>query len=374
MTKYFCHDIDMHNNRKIAALEAKHGLVGYAICCKLLEVLAARDSHIIVFDDVEYEMYAAEFRCDADTLQMVISDAVRLRLFQADGDTIFCESLQERFGGYDIKAAQIRQDNEQIRKACEQKREEIKQVRSEAAKRRWSSTEPMSNDAIAQQLTDVQNEEQSDFAHENTVCNSTSEAKNAKLSKCHENAEIVCKRMQTMQNFIQTSANACKTYANVNIYKNKNKNKNININTLSNASTCACTREGEAPPGDEQGENLTDMCTDLVNDIGYLEQLAMNRKTSIDFIRNKLLEFHRYAWEIGERTYTNKRHIQGFFVNWLNRQNEKQKQNEQRANQFRTQSANAATKAEANSAAIAAWSARESMRQQEMGREEPDPF
>lgn len=93
---YFSHDNDMRDNPRIKALRAKHGLVGYAIYCMMLEVLTKADKFTIQVDELTMEILGGDFGIDAEELERIIDSFRRLKLFDPNAEYIKCPALIER--------------------------------------------------------------------------------------------------------------------------------------------------------------------------------------------------------------------------------------------------------------------------------------
>lgn len=92
---YFPHDKHMRHHRKLKAIEAQFGLVGYAMWCKLLEVLTDCKHFQMVYNEEETELLAADWGVSATEISRFISFCTRLRMIVAENGVLYSPSLIE---------------------------------------------------------------------------------------------------------------------------------------------------------------------------------------------------------------------------------------------------------------------------------------
>jgi len=93
---WFPHDFDMHLDRRVRALRAKHGLVGYAVYVMTLEVLTDSRRFEVADTDEELAMLAADFDVEPATLVAIIDTCASLGLLQREDGYLRCKRLAER--------------------------------------------------------------------------------------------------------------------------------------------------------------------------------------------------------------------------------------------------------------------------------------
>lgn len=94
---YFTHDSAMRNDIKIRALRRKFGHVGYAVWNYLLEALTDSENFRIVWNEMNVELYAADFDVDVPQLTEIVAYCITLDLFQMEEGCLSSRTLCERF-------------------------------------------------------------------------------------------------------------------------------------------------------------------------------------------------------------------------------------------------------------------------------------
>lgn len=94
---YFSHDSGMRNDPKIKALRKKHGFMGYAIWCYLLEVLTASDFFEHKWSELNKELLSGDFDCDTTDLDSIIEYCVKIELLVLDNGVLYSNQLKKRF-------------------------------------------------------------------------------------------------------------------------------------------------------------------------------------------------------------------------------------------------------------------------------------
>ena len=90
MARWFSHDSNARNSKKLFRVRQKFGAAGYGIYFMLIEMLRDADDNYLVLD---YDMLAFDIREDAELIRHIIED---FGLFCINGDTFTSEGLQER--------------------------------------------------------------------------------------------------------------------------------------------------------------------------------------------------------------------------------------------------------------------------------------
>lgn len=192
--KYYCHDTNMRNNRKVLALRAKFGSDGYAVWSMLLEVLTTADNYEIEFDEIGKAICAADFNMDAEHVEEIVEYCTRLHLLQLEDEILSCPALTERFAAVEDKATTI------------------SEKRREAGRKGMQSRYNSANNDL-------------------TNDNKTDNSPNKDLTKSNKDL--------TKKDFVITSDNKDLTKSN-NLIKNKNKIENKNkdnyLTTFDNSS------------------------------------------------------------------------------------------------------------------------------------------
>lgn len=93
--EYFPHDKHMRHHRKLKAIEAQFGLVGYAMWCKLLEYLTDRDHFQMDYNDEEVELLAADWGVSATEITRFIGFCARLKMIVAENGVLYSPSLNK---------------------------------------------------------------------------------------------------------------------------------------------------------------------------------------------------------------------------------------------------------------------------------------
>jgi hypothetical protein len=109
-TDWFKHDSDMRNDPKILALRSKFGFEGYGIWCMLLETLSDSAGFRIKWTPEEIELYAGDYRMDAERLTEIVAYMARLKLLTIEKKTLYCPKHVER-----LKSLIEKREREQIR-------------------------------------------------------------------------------------------------------------------------------------------------------------------------------------------------------------------------------------------------------------------
>lgn len=94
---YFSHESEMRNDVKIKALRRKFSHTGYAVWNYLLEVLTDAEGFTIRWEELDIELYAADFDLDASELTEIVNYCLRLDLLQLDGNMLSCRNLTSSF-------------------------------------------------------------------------------------------------------------------------------------------------------------------------------------------------------------------------------------------------------------------------------------
>lgn len=94
---YFSHESEMRNDVKIKALRRKFSHTGYAVWNYLLEVLTDAEGFAIRWEELDIELYAADFDLDTSELTDIVEYCLKLGLLQLDGNCLTCQNLTSSF-------------------------------------------------------------------------------------------------------------------------------------------------------------------------------------------------------------------------------------------------------------------------------------
>jgi hypothetical protein len=93
---YFSHDTEMRNDIKIKALRRKFNHLGYSVWIMLLELLASNEYFEYEWNDLNIELLAPDFDCDADEIKSIVEYCIKLNLLQITNGYLHCEKLTIR--------------------------------------------------------------------------------------------------------------------------------------------------------------------------------------------------------------------------------------------------------------------------------------
>lgn len=96
---YFSHESEMRNDVKIKALRRKFSHTGYAVWNYLLEVLTDAEGFSIRWEELDIELYAADFDLDVTELVDIVNYCIKLGLLQISNGMLFCSNLTSSFEG-----------------------------------------------------------------------------------------------------------------------------------------------------------------------------------------------------------------------------------------------------------------------------------
>lgn len=94
---YFSHESEMRNDVKIKALRRKFSHTGYAVWNYLLEVLTNADGFSIKWEELDIELYAADFDLETNELTEIVDYCLKLGLLQMEGNILCCRNLTSSF-------------------------------------------------------------------------------------------------------------------------------------------------------------------------------------------------------------------------------------------------------------------------------------
>lgn len=78
---YFSHDTDLFNDPKIKVIKAKHGLIGYAVYLRLLELIYNEHGYYIPIDDDFNILFVDDNNISIDAYMNVLNDCINRDLF-----------------------------------------------------------------------------------------------------------------------------------------------------------------------------------------------------------------------------------------------------------------------------------------------------
>ena len=93
---YFSHDNNMRNDRKIKALRAKFGHVGYSVYNMILETLSENNLLLIEWVDAEIELISGDFGIHSEELISIINYACTIKLLKLSNNYLYCPQLDAR--------------------------------------------------------------------------------------------------------------------------------------------------------------------------------------------------------------------------------------------------------------------------------------
>ena len=94
---YFSHESEMRNDVKVKALRRKFSHTGYAVWNYLLEVLTDAEGFSIKWEELDIELYAADFDLETTELIEIVDYCIRLGLLQKENNYLFCSNLTASF-------------------------------------------------------------------------------------------------------------------------------------------------------------------------------------------------------------------------------------------------------------------------------------
>ena len=109
--EYFTHDSGMRNDVKIRALRRKFSHMGYAVWNYLLEALTDSTDFRIKWDEVNIDLYSADFDVTQEELAEIVTYCIKIDLLKIDteGGYIYSETLCERFNSLIYKRSKDRE-------------------------------------------------------------------------------------------------------------------------------------------------------------------------------------------------------------------------------------------------------------------------
>lgn len=93
---YFSHDTEMRNDIKIKALRRKFNHLGYSVWIMLLELLSSNEYFEYEWNELNIELLAPDFDCDADEIKSIVDYCIKLNLLQITNGYLHCEKLTIR--------------------------------------------------------------------------------------------------------------------------------------------------------------------------------------------------------------------------------------------------------------------------------------
>jgi hypothetical protein len=102
---YFSHDSNMRDHRKIKALRANFGHLGYSIFNMLLETLAYSENLRFKNSDIEIEFLAGDFQIEKNQLIKIIEYLEKIGLIKNEHDYIYSPGMIDRLDGLLSKRA-----------------------------------------------------------------------------------------------------------------------------------------------------------------------------------------------------------------------------------------------------------------------------
>jgi len=93
-TLYFQHDYNPFEDIRFEALVANHGVIGYGIFWRLIEMLHTSADHLLAFDDCVYESVSGKLSVPTNQVKIIIEDCIKkYHLFQSNGEVFWSERV-----------------------------------------------------------------------------------------------------------------------------------------------------------------------------------------------------------------------------------------------------------------------------------------
>lgn len=80
--EYFSHDVSLSSDDKVQFIEAKHGIIGYAVFCKLLEKIY-KNGYFVKWEQRDEILFAKTNSVDVKAVKEIVSDCINEGLFSA---------------------------------------------------------------------------------------------------------------------------------------------------------------------------------------------------------------------------------------------------------------------------------------------------
>ncbi|MBS1494752.1 MAG: DUF4373 domain-containing protein [Bacteroidetes bacterium] len=98
--EYFSHDVSLSSDDKIQFIEAKHGIIGYAVFCKLLEKIY-KNGYYTKWEQRDEILFAKTNSVDVKAVREIVSDCINEGLFSAklynEFNVLTSRSIQLRY-------------------------------------------------------------------------------------------------------------------------------------------------------------------------------------------------------------------------------------------------------------------------------------
>ena len=107
--EYYTHDSGMRNDVKIKALRRKFSHTGYAVWNYLLEALTDSDDFRIKWNEINRELFAADFDVTEDELSAIVDYCLKIDLLQMVEGCILSDTLCGRFNTLIYKRSRDRE-------------------------------------------------------------------------------------------------------------------------------------------------------------------------------------------------------------------------------------------------------------------------
>lgn len=107
--EYYTHDSGMRNDVKIKALRRKFSHTGYAVWNYLLEALTDSDDFRIEWNEINRELFAADFDVTEDELSAIVDYCLKIDLLQMVEGCILSDTLCGRFNTLIYKRSRDRE-------------------------------------------------------------------------------------------------------------------------------------------------------------------------------------------------------------------------------------------------------------------------
>ncbi|MBP9095159.1 MAG: DUF4373 domain-containing protein [Ignavibacteria bacterium] len=98
--EYFSHDVSLSSDDKVQFIEAKHGIIGYAVFCKLLEKIY-KNGYYAKWEQRDEILFAKTNSLDVKAVKEIVSDCINEGLFSAklynEHNVLTSRSIQLRY-------------------------------------------------------------------------------------------------------------------------------------------------------------------------------------------------------------------------------------------------------------------------------------
>ena len=121
-TFYFPHDYSPFDDMKFEAFVIKHGVIGYGVFWRLIEMLHSNEDHLLELEPYVYESVGAKLKLTPKQVEVVIDDCIsKYYLFKANGGVFWSERV---FKNVEKRKSISKQRSEAGKASAEQRRKD----------------------------------------------------------------------------------------------------------------------------------------------------------------------------------------------------------------------------------------------------------